>query len=136
VKLVIGADAVPVGRYTRTALQALACDPAFGGDFATRVLKNVVSEEENVKSVVGKVQLGEADAGFAYRSDVTPSVSRFLEVLALPEAARIVASYPIAAMGASAEPALARAFIELVLSSEGQQVLQKRGLLPAHDAKP
>ena len=136
VKLVLGADAVPVGRYTRSALQALAHDPAFVDDFATRVLRNVVSEEENVKSVVGKVQLGEADAGFVYRSDVTPSVSRFLDVLTLPEGAQIVASYPIAAVGASADSASARAFIELVLSNEGQQVLRKRGLLPAGPTKP
>jgi len=135
VKLVIGADAVPVGRYSRMALQSLARDRSYSGDYATRVLKNVVSEEENVKSVVGKVQLGEADAGFAYRSDVTPAVSRFLRVLTLPEGAQIVASYPIAALRSSTDPAAAQAFLDLVLSSEGQQVLQRRGLLPATDSK-
>jgi len=136
VKLVLGADAVPVGRYSRMALQALSKDPAFGGDYATRVLKNVVSEEENVKSVVGKVQLGEADAGMVYRSDVTNSVARFLKVLTLPESVDIVAAYPIAAVSAGADSAAARAFLDLVLSAEGQRVLQKRGLLPATDAKP
>src|SRR5205085_11262248 len=74
VKLVIGADTVPVGRYSRTMLRNLERDPAFGPEFASRTLRNVVSEEENVKSVVGKVQLGEADAGIVYRSDVTPAV--------------------------------------------------------------
>jgi len=136
VKLVLGADAVPVGRYSRMALQALSKDPAFGGDYATRVLKNVVSEEENVKSVVGKVQLAEADAGMVYRSDVTNSVARFLKVLTLPESVDIVAAYPIAAVSAGADSAAARAFLDLVLSAEGQRVLQKRGLLPATDAKP
>ena len=136
VKLVLGADAVPVGRYSRMALQALSKDPAFGGDYATRVLKNVVSEEENVKSVVGKVQLGEADAGMVYRSDVTNSVARFLKVLRLPESADIVAAYPIAAVSAGPDSAAAQAFLDLVLSAEGQQVLQKRGLLPASEAKP
>ena len=136
VKLVLGADAVPVGRYSRVALQALSKDPAFGGDYATRVLRNVVSEEENVKSVVGKVQLGEADAGMVYRSDVTSSVARFLKVLMLPESADIVASYPIAAVNAGPDSMAAHAFLELVLSPEGQKVLQKRGLLPASEAKP
>src|SRR5262245_50950084 len=85
VKLVIGADAVPVGRYSRTVLKNLSRDPAFGADFATRTLKNVVSEEENVKSVVAKVQLGEADAGIAYRSDVTVGAARYVRVLEIPE---------------------------------------------------
>src|SRR6185503_5042417 len=116
VKLVLGADAVPVGHYSRMALQALSKDSAFGGDYATRVLKNVVSEEENVKSVVGKVQLAEADAGMVYRSDVTNSVARFLKVFTLPESADIVAAYPIAAVSAGADSAAAQAFLDLVLS--------------------
>jgi molybdate transport system substrate-binding protein len=136
VKLVLGADAVPVGRYSRMALQALSKDPAFGGDYATRVLKNVVSEEENVKSVVGKVQLGEADAGMVYRSDVTHSVARFLKVLTLPASADIVAAYPIAAVSAGPDSIAAQAFLDLVLSPEGQKVLQRRGLMPASEAKP
>jgi molybdate transport system substrate-binding protein len=136
VKLVLGADAVPVGRYSRMALRALSKDPAFGGDYATRVLKNVVSEEENVKSVVGKVQLGEADAGMVYRSDVTNAVARFLKVFTLPRSADIVAAYPIAAVSAGPDSIAAQAFLDLVLSPEGQKVLQKRGLMPASEAKP
>ena len=136
VKLVIGADAVPVGRYSRQALQLLARDPSFGGDFATRVLRNVVSEEENVKSVAGKVQLGEADAGVVYRSDVTPAVARFLKVMQLPESAQITPSYWVGIMGSATEFNGARAFLELMLSPQGQQVLQKRGLMPAAAAQP
>jgi molybdate transport system substrate-binding protein len=134
VKLVLGADAVPVGHYSRTVLQNLARDPGFGADFTTRVLQNVVSEEENVKSVVAKVQLGEADAGMAYRSDVTPAVSRYVSILEIPEAANVVASYPIATLkGATAREA-GDAFVALVLSPEGQAILEHSGLLPAADA--
>src|SRR5207247_7756162 len=61
VKLVLGAPAVPVGQYSREALRNLSRIDGFGADYARRVLANLVSEEENVKSVVGKVQLGEAD---------------------------------------------------------------------------
>ena len=131
IKLVIGADAVPIGRYSRTMLQNLARDPAFGGDFASRTLRNVVSEEENVKSVVGKVQLGEADAGIVYRSDVSASVARFVTVLEIPESANVLASYPIAILRNAAQADAAKAFVELVLSREGQEVLARRGLLPA-----
>ena len=113
VKLVLGADAVPVGHYSRTVLRNLSRDPAFGADFASLALRNVVSEEENVKSVVGKVQLGEADAGIVYRSDVTPSVARFVRVFEIPESANVLASYPIAIAREAAAPDAARAFVEL-----------------------
>src|SRR3989442_1327740 len=78
IKVVFGAEAVPVGRYSRDVLQNLSRLSGFGDDYARRVLANVVSEEENVKSVAGKIQLGEADAGIVYRSDVTPAVARLV----------------------------------------------------------
>jgi molybdate transport system substrate-binding protein len=130
IKLVLGADAVPVGRYARVVLRNLARDPAFGSDFATLALRNVVSEEENVKSVVGKVQLGEADAGLVYRSDVTGTVARYLQALEIPADANVVAAYPIAIVRDAREPALARAFVDLVLSREGQAILERRGFVP------
>jgi len=134
VKLVLGTDAVPVGHYSRTVLQNLARDPAFGADFAARTLKNVVSEEENVKSVVAKVQLGEADAGMAYRSDVTPAVSRYVRILEIPEAANVVASYPIATLKGATAREPGDAFVALVLSPEGQGILEHSGLIPGADA--
>ena len=73
-KIVMAAEAVPVGKYSREALQKLAGAQGYPAEYDRRVLANVVSQEENVKSVVSKVQLGEADAGIVYRSDVTPAV--------------------------------------------------------------
>lgn len=136
VKLVLGADAVPVGRYSRTVLRNLSRDPGFGGDFASRVLRNVASEEENVRSVVGKVQLGEADAGIVYRSDVTPAAARFIRVIELPDAANVLASYPIAILKDARESEAGHAFVALVLSPEGQGILERRGLIPAAPAQP
>jgi molybdate transport system substrate-binding protein len=136
VKLVLGADAVPVGRYARTVLQNLSRDPAFGGEFAARVLRNSVSEEENVKSVVGKVQLGEADAGIVYRSDVTATVSRFIRVFEIPDGANVLATYPIALLKTAKETDAANAFVALVLSPDGQQVLARHGLLPVTPSRP
>lgn len=130
-KLVIGAEAVPVGRYAREVLRNLSRESGYPADFATRALANVVSEEENVKSVVGKVQLGEADAGFVYRSDVTPALARYVRVFELPPSANVLASYPIAALAGARDAALANAFVALVLSPEGQQVLERRGLIAA-----
>jgi len=104
-KLVLAAEAVPVGKYSRQCLQNLSRLPGFGDDYATRVLKNLVSEEENVKSVMSKVQLGEADAGIVYSSDVTPSAAREVRVIEIPASANVIASYPIARLASAAHGA-------------------------------
>jgi len=135
IRFVTAADAVPVGHYTRIALANLSRDPAYGADFGARVLANVVSEEENVRSIVGRVQLGEADAGIVYRSDVTPAVAHYVTVYDIPETANVIASYPIATLARAADPADAAAFIALVRSDPGRRVLEKWGFLPP-DATP
>jgi molybdate transport system substrate-binding protein len=133
-KVVLAAEAVPAGRYSREALGRLATAPGFPPDYDRRVLANVVSQEENVKSVVAKVQLGEADAGLVYRSDVTPSVARDVRVFEIPDGYNPIASYPIVVLKAAANPQAAREFVALVRSAAGQAVLQRHGLLPAASA--
>jgi molybdate transport system substrate-binding protein len=134
VKLLLCADAVPAGHYSREVLRNLGADPTFGAEFANRALRNVVSEEENVRSVVAKVQLGEADAGIVYRSDVSMKLRRYVKVLEIPTAANVVASYPIAVLKGAPEPAAAQAFVDLVLSPEGQRVLERFGFIPVAPA--
>jgi molybdate transport system substrate-binding protein len=136
VKVVVGSHATPVGMYSREVLRRLGLGPDFVPDYAQRVMANVVSEEDNVKSVVTKVQLGEADAGMVYRSDLTPSVARNVRVFELPPAAQIVASYPIAALKGSAHTEAAQAFLALLASKEGQAVLERHRLTPATAAAP
>jgi len=136
IKLVLAADAVPAGHYSRIVLRNLTRTEGFPNDFSTRALRNVVSEEENVKSVVSKVQLGEADAGFVYKSDITPSVARYVRVFEIPEAANVIATYPIARVKAGPAPEAAQAFLELVLSADGQRVLQQYGLMPVASTSP
>jgi len=130
VKIVIASDAVPVGHYSRTVFRNLSRAEGFPSDFATRALRNVVSEEENVKSVVSKVQLGEADAALVYRSDVTPAVARYVRLFEIPDSANVIATYPIALLKDGPAHDAAKAFIDLVLSANGQRVLERRGLMP------
>ena len=130
VKFVTTAAAVPVGRYSRQVLEKLSGAPGFAADFDTRVRRNVVSEEENVKAVVTKVQLGEADAGIVYQSDVTPALRGKVRVLDIPDAYNVVASYPIAVLKKAPNAEAAQEFVELVLSEEGQRVLSEHGLMP------
>jgi molybdate transport system substrate-binding protein len=129
-KLVLAADAVPAGRYSRQVLRNLSGRPGFGPDYERRVLANVVSEEENVKGVVAKVQLDEADAGVVYRSDVTPGLAAKLRVLDIPAAVNVVPSYPIVVLSTARAPDAARAFVELVRGVEGRATLARHGLTP------
>jgi molybdate transport system substrate-binding protein len=129
-KLVLADVSVPAGRYSRDVLARLAAEPGFPADFAARALANVVSSEENVKAVVAKVQLGEADAGIVYRSDVTDATAAKVRVLEIPERSNALAEYPIAVLRAAPDPAAAQAFVALVVSEEGQRVLGRHGLLP------
>ena len=131
VKLVVAAEAVPVGKYTREMIRRLAERPRASAGYGDKVLSNVVSQEENVKAVVAKVQLGEADAGIVYRSDVTPRVAPSLTVLEIPEDANVLASYPVAVLAGARDSVAARAFVTLLLSPRGQEVLSRHGLLPA-----
>lgn len=129
VKLVLAADAVPAGRYAREALFQLARIPGYSGDYAQRVLANVVSNEENVRGVAAKVQLGEADAGIVYVSDVTPTLARMVRRFDLPDSANVIASYPIAVVRHAPNADAAKTFIAFVLSPSGQAVLKKNGFL-------
>jgi molybdate transport system substrate-binding protein len=130
VKLVLAAEAVPAGRYSREIFRHLERAPGFPPDYSRQVLGNLVSQEENVKAVVAKVQLGEADAGVVYRSDVTRGVAGNVRVIAIPEAFNVLASYPVAVLRGARNPEAARAFIDLLQASEGQHVLQGHGLVP------
>src|SRR5438477_437706 len=75
VRLVLAAPQVPAGKYARAALAAMTRAAAFGPRFLARAMANVASNETDVKAVVAKVVLGEADAGVVYVTDVTAQVA-------------------------------------------------------------
>ncbi|HEU5430672.1 MAG TPA: molybdate ABC transporter substrate-binding protein, partial [Thermomicrobiales bacterium] len=108
-KLVLAAPAVPAGKYAREAICKLAADSANGEGFAAKVAANVVSEEEDVRDVLAKVHLGEADAGIVYVTDAM-SAGAAVRTIDIPAAANVVATYPIAAT-TDGDAALADAFI-------------------------
>ncbi len=126
IKLVLAAEEVPVGKYARQALDLM--NGSFGTGFKDKVLANVVSNEDNVKQVVAKVQLGEADAGIVYISDSIAAPG--LKSIEIPADLNIIAKYPIAPLAKSENADLATQFIAYVLSAEGQAVLAKWGFAP------
>jgi molybdate transport system substrate-binding protein len=129
-KLVLAAPEVPVGSYSRQAFAKMEMDAPYGAGFADAVLKNLVSNESNVRQVVTKVELGEADAGIVYGTDVTPAVAPKLKVIPIPATFNVIAEYPVALTKAPGNPAVAQAFIDFVLSSDGQAILKKWNFQP------
>jgi molybdate transport system substrate-binding protein len=125
-KLVLAALEVPVGQYSQDFLELAGQDPSLGADFIGNVTQNVVSYEENVRAVLSKVALGEADAGIVYATDAA-SAGDTVRTLPIPDALNVIASYPLAPVVDSAQAELAAQFIALVLSPEGQAVLAHYG---------
>jgi molybdate transport system substrate-binding protein len=126
-KVVVGAESVPIGNYTRTVLDNL--DGLFGDRYSADVLANVVSNEEHVEAVLAKVILGEADAGFVYVTDARAAGSDVVAI-DLPSEAQATASYPIAVVAATARREDAQRFVDFVLGPEGQALLRLAGFGP------
>jgi molybdate transport system substrate-binding protein len=121
VKLVIGTARVPIGTYTRQVLRRLGM---------TSVLSKVVSQEPDVKGIVGKLALGQADAGFVYQTDVTPVADR-VRAIRLPARAQPKVRYEVAVARASANKAAARAWIAtLTKNTRARRLLAQAGFGP------
>ncbi len=117
IRLVVGAKGVPIGDYTRKALAKLGL---------TGALRNVVSQEPDVRGILSKVALGEADAGFVYVTD-TRAVARKVRTIAIPARAQPVVRYEVAVIRASRHKTAARAFVRLLLGPDGRRVLARFG---------
>jgi len=131
VKLDLANAKVPVGNYSRQSIAKASAE--CGTDFEQRTVNNIVSEEENVKQVVTKVQLGEADAGIVYVSDVTPKVSKDVQAITIADGYNQLATYPIALTTEVKNRAAADAFIAFVLSAEGQAILKAYNFIPVQE---
>ncbi|MGH2936473.1 MAG: molybdate ABC transporter substrate-binding protein [Gaiellaceae bacterium] len=119
VKLVVGATGVPVGDYTRVVLHNLGLDD---------VLSNVVSQETDVREVLAKVALGEADAGFVYTTDAR-TVRGKVATIGIRWSAQPIVKYAVAVVKSSHHLAAARAFVRTLLSPGAQHKLRAAGFL-------
>ncbi len=134
IKLILAADSVPIGRYSQVLLANLSQRLECGPDFGAKTLANVVSREDNVKAIVSKVALAEADAGIVYGSDITPTNRDRLRSLEIPADANVLASYPIAVVQGSDQLEQARAFCDFVCSPAGQAIFARHGFTPIANA--
>jgi molybdate transport system substrate-binding protein len=128
-KLVLAAKDVPAADY---AVEILGkANKEYGPDFKQDVLSNVVSREADVRASVNRVVIGDADATFGYASDYTPDIRDTVKVIKIPPNLNIIATYPIASLKDAEDPQLARKWVDLVTSEEGQKVLEKWNFEPA-----
>ena len=116
-RIVLGAAEVPIGAYSDRILAAAHLD----------LTGRIVSRELNVRQVLAKVELGEADAAIVYRTDAARSG---VQVIPIPPGLNVTALYPIAVLSHARQPALAAQFVALVRSPAGLATLSRFGFAP------
>ena len=113
-RIVLGAAEVPIGAYSDRILAKARLDLG----------SRVVSRELNVRQVLAKVELGEADAAIVYRTD---AAGKAVQVIAIPEEINVTALYPVAVLAGARQPVLAAQFVELLRSPAGAATLSRFG---------
>ena len=122
-RIVLGTEEVPVGMYTRLFLEL--AHKRMGGHYRAEVSQKVASRESNVRQVLAKVELGEADAAVVYVTDATPH--RRVRVISIPEALNPTANYQMGMLAESPSPVYAQRWLKFVSSHRGQTILEKHG---------
>lgn len=113
-KVVLAAPEVPVGRYGQKILDA------------QKIEVKPVSQEPNVRAVLSKVELGEADAGLVYKTDAA-TVPDKVDAIEIPDAQNAIADYPAATLKTSEHGEAATAFVTWLAGPEAQKILQDAG---------
>jgi molybdate transport system substrate-binding protein len=126
IRIVLAGAKVPAGHYADEILAKMT--PTIAPNFSAKVLDNVVSRESNVKSVLTKVALGEADAGVVFATDAAAAKGK-VNTIAIPLQYNVIATYPIAAVTASTHPSDAARFIAFVTGPTGKSYLKGHGFI-------
>jgi len=113
-KVVLAAPEVPVGRYSQKILDA------------RKIVVKPVSQEPNVRAVMSKVELGEADAGLVYKTDAATATDK-VDAVEIPDAQNAIAEYPAATLKTSENAEAAAAFVAWLSTPEAQKILQDAG---------
>ena len=121
-RVVIAAPQTPIREYSDLII-ASSLQP----EVQTLLYANIVSEEANVRQVVTKIALGEADAGIIYSTDITPDIKSLVASVSIPNQNNITTQYPVAILKRSSSIEASEDFIHFLLSQEGQSILQKWG---------
>jgi molybdate transport system substrate-binding protein len=126
-KIIAAGDKVPITKYATQLVQNLAGEPGYPAGFEAAYAANVVSQEDNVKAIVGKIELGEGDAGIVYVTDVAASDK--VKPVDVPDAANVPATYAGVVVKASPHQDAAAAFLDWFAGPGGRAILSKFGFL-------
>lgn len=129
IKLAIASPAVPVGKYTQEMLNKINKSGNFPFNYKQNFLKNVITNELSVKSVLTKVEIGEADASIVYKTDLTRETLKKVRTISIDDKYNVIATYPIALIKDSKNKQQANTFINYVLSDSGRKVFRKYGFM-------
>jgi molybdate transport system substrate-binding protein len=127
-KIIAAGDEVPITAYAKQLVANLAKEPGYPAGFEASYTSNVVSKEDNVKAVIGKIEIGEGDAAIVYITDATASTE--VSVIPVPDSANVTARYAGMVVGASPDQEPARMFLGWLTGPDGQAVLSRFGFLP------
>lgn len=125
VKLVVGDKSLPAGNYFYKALDAAKADNTIDQATYDKIIKNIKSQELNVKDVVSKVNLGDADAGVVYKTDANNQ--KELQVITDKEFSKLQVDYPIAVISDSKNKTAAQEFVDYVTTGKGKDILKQYG---------
>jgi molybdate transport system substrate-binding protein len=128
VTIIAAGDTVPITKYATQLVQNLAKETGYPADFVAAYARNIASKEDNVKQLIGKIELGEGDAGIVYVTDAKASSK--VKTIAVPDSANVPATYDGVVVKASRNAAAAKAFLDWFAGRDGQAILAELGFLP------
>jgi molybdate transport system substrate-binding protein len=129
IRYVTAGPEVPITRYATEAIENLGALPDYPAGYAAAVTANIVSEEDNVRAVLAKIELGEGDAAIVYATDA--AASELVETIPIPDEANVPATYAAVASIDAPNPALAPEFLSFLTGPEAQAILADFGFEPA-----
>ena len=128
VKVIAAGPEVPISKYATQLVGNLAKEAGYPADFAAKYAANVASQEDNVKAIVAKIELGEGDAGIVYVTDAKASTK--VTPIDVPDTANVPATYAGVVVKASKNAAAAKTFLDWFAGPDGQAILSEFGFLP------
>jgi len=128
VTIIAAGDTVPITKYATQLVQKLAKETGYPADFVADYTRNIASKEDNAKQLIGKIELGEGDAGIVYVTDAKASSK--VRTIEVPDSANVPATYGGVVVTASRNAAAAKAFLDWFAGRDGQAILAELGFLP------
>lgn len=127
-KIIVADESVPVGKYTEKMIDEIDRTKIYGEDFADKFNNNIISKENDVKSVAAKIELNEGDAGIVYYTDYTKANKDKVNKIEIENKENPITTYYIAKLKNSGSEKAIK-FVDYILSEEGKEIMSKYGFI-------